>query len=231
MPVLRLDGVALARPLQNSKLSSLRPQPCHRRTVGFDRLQQCGTTCAEPFVCEPSHSCAAASKRVDQPATDLIQVTTTIATAAVLRETRTILVVLATFRIRLAPVSSKVLLDRAAMRLACQWTPPWRRPWPANSASRLRKLTRPVRAASHPPPPTLGPPRSFVIGTTVSQIDAPERPADNGATLGSHPQDASMIALISEKRSERAAIIDQFRRFGRRYSTATHVIAGPKTYV
>ena len=35
---------------------------------------------------------------------------------------------------------------------------------------RLRKLTRcgPVRAASHPPPPTPGPPRSFAISTTVS---------------------------------------------------------------
>jgi hypothetical protein len=35
---------------------------------------------------------------------------------------------------------------------------------------RLRKLTRcgPVRAASHPQPPTPGPPRSFVMSTTVS---------------------------------------------------------------
>jgi putative tryptophan/tyrosine transport system substrate-binding protein len=48
---------------------------------------------------------------------DLIQVITTPATAAILRETHTIPVVFAGFQIRLAPASLKVLLDRAATQL------------------------------------------------------------------------------------------------------------------
>jgi hypothetical protein len=89
----------------------------------------------------------------------------------------------------------------------CQGTPSWRGPWPANSASRLRKLTRCglVRAESHPPAHA-GTAKEFRdqhdclyrIAALNRQIDALQR-AENGATLGSHPQDVSLIALISEK--------------------------------
>ena len=42
----------------------------------------------------------------------------------------------------------------------------------------------------------------YRIAAVDRQIDALERAADNGATLRSHPQDASMIASISEKKEQ-----------------------------